>query len=247
MNFIPANFLTARWEYLAMFNYEVDPAVLQKHLPPFTEIDYFNGRALVSVVGFLFNQTRVLGIQWPGLTDFEEVNLRFYIRYFDGSAWRRGVGFISEIVPYASIAYTANLFYNEHYSRAEMKHQLIKRNDELELAYYWKQKKEPWYSMELRAGGQLQEIASGSEEEFIFEHYFGYNRLNRHTTIEYSLYHPRWELYPVKAFSLTCNIGKQYGEDMVPFIEKQLPHSVFLARGSEVEVRFPRRIRKGFA
>ena len=59
-------FLSARWEWLAMFNYEVDAAVLIPHLPPYTEIDFYNGKAMVSVVGFLFNNTKVMGIKWPG-------------------------------------------------------------------------------------------------------------------------------------------------------------------------------------
>ncbi len=92
-------FLSARWEYLAMFNYEVDEALLKPHLPPYTELDFYNGKAIMSVVGFLFNNTSVMGIKWPGFINFEEVNLRYYIKYFDGTNWIRGVGFISEIVP----------------------------------------------------------------------------------------------------------------------------------------------------
>ena len=92
-------FLSARWEYLVMFNYEVDAAILKPHLPPYTVLDLFNGKAIVSVVGFMFNNTSVMGVKWPGFINFEEVNLRYYIKYFDGKVWKRGVGFVSEIVP----------------------------------------------------------------------------------------------------------------------------------------------------
>ena len=124
-------FLSARWEYLAMFNYEVDAAILKPHLPPYTEIDFYDGKAIVSVVGFLFNNTRVMGIKWPGFINFEEVNLRYYIKYFDGEKWRRGVGFISEIVPQFLVAGMANLFYNEHYSTAKMYHIIRQANEQL--------------------------------------------------------------------------------------------------------------------
>jgi uncharacterized protein len=117
-------FLSARWEYLAMFNYAVDPQILEKHLPPGTEIDYFDGKALVSIVGFLFNNTKVLGIRWPYHVNFEEANLRYYIKRFDAPRWKRGVGFVSEIVPKPLVAILANLFYNEHYSTAKMEHQI---------------------------------------------------------------------------------------------------------------------------
>jgi hypothetical protein len=237
-------FLSARWEYLAMFNYEVDDAILKPHLPPYTEIDFYNGKAIVSVVGFLFNNTKVMGIQWPGFINFEEVNLRYYIKYFDGNKWRRGVGFISEIVPQYLVAATANIFYNEHYSTAKMNHTIREVNEQIEVEYSWKKKSQQWNSMWIKAGTVLQDIAPGSAEEFIFEHYYGYNKLNSKTAIEYSLHHPRWQVYPVKDYNLNCDVEKNYGVDFVPFIENVKPASVFLAKGSDVNVKTPSRIKK---
>jgi uncharacterized protein YqjF (DUF2071 family) len=110
-------FLSATWQNLVMLNYEVDPSILKKHLPIYTEVDLFEGKALVSVVGFLFNNTRVFGIRWPFHTNFDEVNLRYYLKHFDGKKWKRGVGFVSEIVTKPIIANIANTLYNEHYSK----------------------------------------------------------------------------------------------------------------------------------
>ena len=236
-------FLSARWEYLAMFNYEVDEALLLPHLPPYTELDLYNGKAIVSVVGFLFNNTSVMGIKWPGFVNFEEVNLRYYIKYFDGKEWKRGVGFISEIVPQFLVAGMANLFYNEHYSTAKMNHTIDLSNNELQVTYNWKKQHQSWNSMWLKADPVLQNIEPGSEEEFIFEHYYGYNKLNETTTIEYSLAHPRWQVYPVTDYKLDCDVGKLYGADFVPFIENVKPVSVFLAKGSDVQVKMPGKIK----
>ena len=237
-------FLSARWEYLAMFNYQVDAAILKPHLPPYTEIDFYNGKAIVSVVGFLFNNTKVMGIKWPGFINFEEVNLRYYIKYFDGKNWRRGVGFISEIVPQFLVAGMANLFYNEHYSRAKMNHIIRVVNEQLEVEYSWKKKMQQWNSMWIKADTVLQDIAPGSAEEFIFEHYYGYNKLNSKTAIEYSLEHPRWQVYPVKDYKLNCDVEKIYGAAFVSFIKNVKPVSVFLAKGSDVKVKTPKRIQK---
>ena len=237
-------FLSARWEYLTMFNYEVDAAVLQPHLPPYTKIDLYNGKAIVSVVGFLFNQTKVMGIKWPGFINFEEVNLRYYIKYFDGKEWKRGVGFISEIVPQFLVAGIANLFYNEHYSTAIMNHTINANSNEMQVTYNWKKKNQPWNSMWVKANPLLQNIAPASEEEFIFEHYYGYNKLNDTTTIEYSLAHPRWQVYPVIDYKLNCDVEKLYGAAFVPFIENVKPVSVFLAQGSDVKVKMPKKISK---
>ncbi len=237
-------FLSARWEYLAMFNYEVDAAILQPHLPPYTELDLYNGKAIVSVVGFLFNNTRVMGIKWPGFTNFEEVNLRYYLKYFDGKEWRRGVGFISEIVPQLLVASIANLFYNEHYSTAKMSHVISFDSNELQVTYNWKKKNQYWNLMWVKANPILQDIKVGSEEEFIFEHYFGYNKLNNKTTIEYSLQHPRWQVYPVTDYKLDCNVELLYGSPFVPFIQNVKPDSIFLAKGSDVKVKTPSKIKK---
>ena len=237
-------FLSARWEYLAMFNYEVDAAILKPHLPPYTEIDFYNGKAIVSVVGFLFNNTKVLGIKWPGFINFEEVNLRYYIKYFDGINWRRGVGFISEIVPQSLVAHSANLFYNEHYSTAKMNHSVNEVNEQIEVKYNWKKNGQQWNSMWIKATNVLQDIAPDSEEEFIFEHYYGYNGLNNNTAIEYSLEHPRWQVFPVKEFKMNCDVEKLYGAAFVSFIKNVEPISVFLAKGSDVKVKMPSRIKK---
>ncbi|MET0243160.1 MAG: DUF2071 domain-containing protein [Flavitalea sp.] len=236
-------FLSARWEYLAMFNYEVDEAVLRPHLPPYTVLDLFNGKAIVSVVGFLFNDTRVLGIKWPGFVNFEEVNLRYYIKHFDGTDWKRGVGFVSEIVPSSLVARVANFCYNEHYSTAKMEHSIIRDNHGLQVSFRWKQKNAAWNTLCVKADPVSVEMAAGSGEEFIFEHYFGYNKLNNTTTIEYSLEHPRWEVYPVRDYSIDCDFRKLYGLDFAPFIQGVKPVSVFLGKGSGVSVRMPGKIK----
>lgn len=237
-------FLSARWEYLAMFNYEVDPALLKPHLPPYTVLDLFKGKAIVSVVGFLFNNTSVMGVKWPGFVNFEEVNLRYYLKYFDGKEWKRGVGFISEIVPQFLISGIANLFYNEHYSVAKMSHAISHNKNELEVTYNWKKKNQGWNLMWVKAHSELMDILPGSEEEFIFEHYNGYNKINETTTLEYSLAHPKWQVYPISDYKLDCDVEKLYGASFVPFIQNVKPVSVFLAKGSDVYVRMPKKLFK---
>jgi uncharacterized protein len=236
-------FLSATWQYLAMINYEVDYAILNSHLPPYTAIDFFEEKALVSVVGFLFNNTKVYGCAWPWHINFEEVNLRYYVKHFDGKEYKRGVGFISEIVPRPVIAVTANKLYNEHYSIAKMKHSIKIIENSLEVNYHWKKPGKQWNLLQVQAKNLLVDILPGSAEAFIFEHYYGYNQLNANTTIEYAVEHPRWQVYPVENFVLDCDIENLYGAAFVPFIKNTRPHSVFLAKGSDVVVRKPVKLR----
>lgn len=232
-----AIFLTAQWEYLVMLNYPVPPEILIPYLPKGTELDLFQGKALVSVVGFLFNNTKVFGIRWPFHTNFEEVNLRFYVKRFNGKEWKRGVAFISEIVPKHMIAWMANALYNEHYSRMPMKHQAHLENDFVQLNYEW-QNKLQWNSLKVKALNRPSPIEAYSAEEFIFEHYWGYNQLNKNTLIEYGVEHPSWEVYPVTYYELNADIARLYGTEFVPYLLKE-PHSIMLAKGSSVTIRKP--------
>ena len=236
-------FLSARWENLVMINFEVDPTVLQPHLPPFTELDLFEGKALVSVVGFMFCNTKVMGISWPFHTTFEEVNLRYYIKHFDGITWKRGVGFISEIVPKPLISLTANLLYNEHYSTAKMKHLITQSEDEIEVSFEWKKMATRWNRMKIVADKKTISLEPETAAWFVLEHYWGYNKLNEQTTIEYAVEHPTWKIYPVKNAILDADIKKLYGPAFATFIEGVEPHSVFLAEGSDVIVRKPIKIK----
>jgi uncharacterized protein len=68
-------FLVARWRELAMLNYALDPGVLRDLVPDGCELDLFEGRCFVSVVGFMFLDVRVRGMAVPFHTRFEEVNL----------------------------------------------------------------------------------------------------------------------------------------------------------------------------
>ena len=191
------------------------------------------------MVGFLFNDTKVFGLKWPFHINFEEVNLRFYIKHFDGGKYNRGVAFVSEIVPRPCIATIANRLYNEHYSVAAMGHTLVKDENELKINYRWKKRGGQLNQMTLTTTNTEVKIEKDSAEEFIFEHYFGYNQLNASTTIEYGVEHESWNIFPVKDFRLECDVTGLYGKEFAPYIENIQPHSVFLAKGSEVIVRKP--------
>jgi uncharacterized protein YqjF (DUF2071 family) len=235
-------FLTASWNNLVMINYEIDREILLPYLPFATQLDEFNGKTLVSVVGFMFNNTKVFGVRWPFHTHFEEVNLRFYVKHLDGNVWKRGVVFISEIVPKPVISFMANSLYHEQYSAKPMQHQTVVKDGEMHIAYKWRHRKK-WNTIEVTADTTLTDIKQGSEEEFIFEHYWGYNKYSEGVTIEYGVEHARWQIHPVKEWKLECNIASLYGQSFVSSLTAQ-PSSVFLAEGSEVIIRKPIFIKK---
>ena len=234
MNQVPAAFLTAQWRYLLMANYEVPPEILQPHVPPGTELDFRDGKTYVSVVGFRFLDTRLLGIPVPFHRNFTEVNLRFYVRYLSPGGWKRGTVFISEIVPKPAIVWVANGIYREHYSYAPTRYSIEQDRDHLQLVYRWK--KGGWNSLRAFAENQRISMREGSMEEFIAEHYWGYATLSEHATNEYGVEHPPWQYYPVTTFEAKYNVAYLYGAAFVPYLN-QPPASVFIADGSPVVVR----------
>lgn len=234
------SFLKAEWRKLALANYVIDPEVLKSYVPAGTELDLWNGKCYVSLVGFMFINTRLLGIKIPFHINFEEVNLRFYVKRIENGEIKRGVVFIKEIVPLPSISMVANTVYKEHYQTLPMRH-FWQIEDEIFLARYeWKVGKK-WQSFEVKAYNTALAIPEGSEVEFITEHYWGYSKVNNSKTNEYQVTHPRWLHYEIENFKIQVDFGMTYGSDF-SFLNKLEPKSVMLAEGSEITVEGQRKI-----
>jgi uncharacterized protein YqjF (DUF2071 family) len=227
-------FLTAQWRNLLMANYAIDPAILKPYVPCHTELDDFEGVHYVSLVGFLFQDVRLRGIAVPFHTTFEEVNLRFYVRCKEAGGWKRGVVFLKEIVPRRAITFVANKLYNENYATHEMKHCWETAGGELHISYEWKVGKE-WNFLKAVAAAEAAPIATGTIEEFITEHYWGYTAVSDRCTGVYQVTHPRWNIHAVKKHDIRCNAERLYGTRFAAAFS-QAPMSVFLADGSAVEV-----------
>ena len=226
-------FLTANWRYLAMLNYVVDPGLISPFVPPHTEIDYENGETFLSVVGFLFLDTRLLGVPIPLHRDFEEVNLRFYVKRKSADTWRRGVVFIRELVPRRAIALVARAFYGERYFALPMKHQIEHVDVRINVEYSWRRGRK-WESLRMRSAGEPQPISAGSHAEFITEHYWGYTCV-RTGCSEYRVEHPRWKMWNATDFELNADIATLYGEQFAETLN-QPPRSAFIADGSPITI-----------
>ena len=234
------SFLKAEWRKLAIANYAIDPAILKKYLPAKTELDLWNDKCYVSLVGFRFTNVRVLGIPVPFHRNFEEVNLRFYVRHFDKGEWKRGVVFIKELVPRSAITFIANTIYKEHYQTVKMSHVWNLVTSPMEIKYNWFSKKTE-NKFEVLAENKSSELISGSETEFITEHYWGYTKINDSKTAEYEVRHPRWKAYQVLSHKIDVRFDLVYGNDF-GFLNNQDPVSVMLAEGSEISVQGKRKI-----
>lgn len=235
------SFLKAEWNRLVLLNYEIDPQLLESFVPYKTELDTWNNTHYVSLVGFMFQNTKVLGVKVPFHVNFEEINLRFYVRYKEGDQWKRGVVFIKEIVPKAAITLIANKVYREHYVTRNMFHKWESQTDGLYTEYgFFDRSKKQFFSVHSSAESKV--IKPGSETEFITEHYWGYARNSARKTIEYEVTHPKWKCFEVQNHSVALDFAAIYGKEFA-VLNNAAPLSVMLAEGSEITVE-SRRILK---
>lgn len=223
-------FLTAKWLDLIMANYEVDPSLLESRVPRGTELDFHDGKCFVSLVGFMFLDTRVMDFLIPFHVNFEEVNLRFYVRRATESEVRRGVVFIKEIVPRRAIATVARVMYGEPYQQWSMSN----FRDEASVQYTW-QRGDCTNTLSVKRGKSLGVPDEGSHGEFIIEHYWGYTKRGPARTDEYKVEHPKWELFTTENPSIDVNFAATYGNEF-DSLTNAAPASVLLAKGSEIAV-----------
>lgn len=228
------SFLKAEWRKLAIANYVVDKKILAKYIPAGTELDLWNGNCYLSIVGFMFVNTRILGFKIPWHINFEEVNLRFYVKHLENGEWKRGVVFIKEIVPKWALTFVANTVYNENYETLPMEHSWNIENDKRTVEYKWK-KHDKWNSLSITASVEKFSIDTNSETEFITEHYWGYAKVNEKKSNEYEVTHPKWEAYQVSDYKIAVDFKTAYGKEF-EFLSSAQPVSVMLTEGSEITV-----------
>ena len=227
-------FLTAEWRDLLMVSYEVDPSCLRARVPPGTELDSFDGKFYISMVGFRFCNTKYRSIfPNPLRSEFDEINLRFYVRRCVGGEIRRGVVFIAEIVPSTTIAKVARWFYGENYVRRPMEHSLDRDGARKSIEYRWQET--GWCKLRACFWGEPAAAQEGHLEQFISEHYWGYSGRPDGASLEYRVDHVPWKIWTATEAGFEGDPSDLYGNELAPVL-KNRPTSAFVAEGSLVTV-----------
>jgi uncharacterized protein len=227
-------FLKAEWRDLVMLNYEVDPNLLIPYIPAGTSLDSFEEKTYISLVGFRFCNTKLLGrFPVPFHTHFEEVNLRFYVCCRTNNEIRTGVVFIAEMVPRRAIAATARLLYGENYKCTPMRHCIEHGEGVAQVDFRWKVDGQ-WCRISARTVGPPAIPEPGSLEQFISEHYWGYSA-HRNGSVEYHVSHTPWPVWATATASFEGDASLHYGHDFNAILQRS-PDSAFVAEGSEVTV-----------
>lgn len=233
-----ALFLKANWENIIMANYEIDPEILSPFLPKGVELDLFNEKCYISLVGFMFKKTKLFNVPIPFFGNFEEINLRFYVKRKEGSVLKRGVVFINETIPYPIVAWTANKLYNEHYTVVPTKHKIMEEKSLKKVKFEWLLNKK-WNSIAVTTPTTSEKMKPNSLESFIYEHYYGYTKINENKTEEYKLQHPSWKISEVLDYQIICDFEAMYGKSF-SVLDQTKPEAVFIADGSAVAIEWKR-------
>lgn len=235
-------FLSAEWRDLVMLNYQVDPALLREYVPSGTELDLFNGAAFISLVGFQFLRAKALGaLAFAFHSDFDEINLRFYVRRREGNECRRGVAFIREIVPKQLIAQVARLAYGENYSCYPMRHRVNTKADSKMAEYEWGVDRK-WCKLYAQGSGIPAHPREGTLEEFITEHYWGYSAGRHGRSLEYRVSHTPWRVWTSAEAGFEGDGTSTYGQRLGSVLNRR-PDSAFIAEGSPVLIYMGRLIK----
>jgi len=233
-----AVFLKAKWENIIMANYAVAPEILKPYLPNGVALDLYNNKAYVSLVGFMFKETKLFNIPIPWLGTFEEINLRFYVVRKEINEIKRGVVFVNETIPYKAVAWMANKLYKEHYTAIPTRHFWEIENGIKDIRYEWKINNE-WNNISVQALTKSDTMTDGSFEAFIFDHYYGYTKIHDNATEEYIIKHPKWKTNKIINKKINCNFNKMYGAAF-EYLSNIEPESIFIAEGSPIEVEWKR-------
>ena len=156
--------------------------------------------------------------------NFEEVNLRFYVRRRESGEVRRGVVFVKEIVPRRAIAYVARWSYGEKYFAYPTRHTIS------EWVHLQRKFRDKWHAVGGVASGAASLLREGCLEQFATEHYWGYSTKREGGSVEYRLSHVPWWAWTVSETRFEGDGDLFYGDEFGECLNRA-PDSAFIAEG----------------
>ena len=240
-------FVSAYWSDLILLSYAVPDRLLLPRIAPF-DLDYWDGQAYVSVVGFHFGKTRILGVPpgplLPNVANFAQWNLRTYVRRKVnevGSSHAKqaagGIVFLKEFVPSPMVTGLVRTLYNENYVTAPLSLTLQSEGNTLDVCY------------SLEVGGRKHTIAAksvlapsklkaGSADEFFIERYWGSPGAYGNKVISFQIAHAPWNTYDISSCDVDADFGLLYGKDW-EFLNNRKPDYAAWCDGSSVGISWP--------
>lgn len=189
-----------RWSHLLFLHWEVPHDALRPLVPPELTIDTFEGRAFVGLVPFTMSGVRARFLPpLPGLSSFEEVNVRTYVRHEGRDP---GVWFFSLDAANAVAVWAARATYHLPYHHARMS-----LEESGGTIRYRSERLRPGptpagCSMRYEPAGPEFAAAPGSLEFFLVERYRLYSRSPAGRLHGGEVEHPPYPIQPARLHDL---------------------------------------------
>ncbi|WP_324721355.1 DUF2071 domain-containing protein [Salinimicrobium sp. HB62] len=225
--------ISSEFRKVALVNYVVPPEVVEKYLPKYTKMDFYNGECIISLIGFQVQKLKVAGVKVPLLKDFDEIDLQIYVKRFDGAQWRKGVVVISRIFDQLAARDLANTVFKANYTSMPVSGKVEETEYHLKVQYSW-QFRELQQNFWVKSNRLAAPYDKDSAAAFLLDRPYGYLK-SEDQTYEYKLDHVDWHLYTVDEYSIDVDFSKQF-DPAFNILNSQTPHSVILTEGSTIEI-----------
>ncbi len=210
-----------------MVNFKIDPGWLLPFVPPGTEIDLYQGKALITVLSFQYCNTYVRGYGFFGHGPCDEVDLQFYVRRKVQKDWRRGVCFIRKLVDASLFSYLRYRQYDKNVSCVEVRSQLD-QNDQRRKSQHKRMHQRKKISFNMTVHEEKKELLpEGSVEAFMTGRYWVYSALKNGRTAEYQMERTDWRYWLVDKVLLKFDAERFYGSVLGQVLKGRW-HSAFL-------------------
>jgi uncharacterized protein YqjF (DUF2071 family) len=196
---------------------------------------------MLSLVAFHFADNRVLGVPIPFAREYDQINLRFYVRRrLEDGGWRRGVVFLRELAPAKPVVAGARFVYGERYDcvpvTARVRPPGAAGTRGGRAVYRWRDRHQV-HRLAVDFHGPAALPGPGSLEDFLTDRHFGYVSAER-ATREYRVDHPPWRVWPATDARLSHGIADAFGRRFERALDRA-PLSAFVAEGSRMELHRP--------
>jgi hypothetical protein len=111
-------------------------------------------------------------------------------------------------------------------------------SENVNIKYEWKINHK-WNAISFLCATEKHKIEQNSIEEFIFERYFGFTKLDKNNSQEFRINHPKWLTQKIIKCDINCDFTAMYGSSFAG-LNQQKPDSILFANGSSVSVNWKR-------
>jgi uncharacterized protein len=194
-----------KWENLLFLHWEYDPQTIQQTLPNGLYVDTFDDKAYLGIVPFSMRDVRPrLFPVIPGMSDFEELNVRTYVYDSQGTP---GIWFYSLDANQYFAVKLARLLLNLPYFHAKMTAKFGRDKQEISFSSY-RYGTDPTLKTQFsyRAISQPSLAVPGTLEFFLIERYVLFAYSKRHKLYAGRVWHNPYELADVEVNNSAENI-----------------------------------------